>query len=140
MPLACVEWAVRCANTAPGGAHHQPRKFVAVADATLRHRIRVAAEAEEQLNYDGGRMPPAWREALGATGHQRRQVLPRRRTVGLATPNPMAFLSEILGRPSHERPVMLFPVGYPAHDCEVPVLARKPLEQALEVVGSPQQQ
>ena len=60
-------------------------------------------------------------------------------TMGLATlthtPNPMAFLTEILGRPGSERPSILFPVGYPAPDCEVPVLERKPLEEALVVVG-----
>ncbi|MEZ5114946.1 MAG: hypothetical protein R2737_01650 [Candidatus Nanopelagicales bacterium] len=57
-------------------------------------------------------------------------------TMGLATlthtPNPMAFLSRLLGRPAHERPYILFPVGYPADDCTVPDLTRKPLDQALE--------
>jgi nitroreductase len=56
--------------------------------------------------------------------------------MGLATlthtPNPMAFLSRILRRPSHERPYILFPIGYPAADCEVPDLRRKPLHEALE--------
>ncbi len=56
-------------------------------------------------------------------------------TMGLATlphtPNPMAFLSSILGRPTTERPYILFPVGYPAADCRVPDLARKPLSEAL---------
>ena len=39
-------------------------------------------------------------------------------TAGLATlthtPSPMGFLGEILGRPKHERPYLLIPVGYPA--------------------------
>lgn len=56
-------------------------------------------------------------------------------TMGLATlthtPNPMAFLTQVLDRPATERPFILFPVGYPADDCEVPVLDRKPLEAAL---------
>lgn len=56
-------------------------------------------------------------------------------TMGLATlthtPNPMAFLTEILQRPSSERPYILFPVGYPAPECEVPDLERKPLHEAL---------
>ncbi len=56
-------------------------------------------------------------------------------SMGLATlthtPNPMGFLSEILNRPDTERPYILFPVGYPAQDCEVPDLTRKPLSQAL---------
>lgn len=56
-------------------------------------------------------------------------------SMGLATlthtPNPMAFLTEILGRPATERPFILFPVGYPAQGCEVPDLTRKPLSDAL---------
>ena len=52
--------------------------------------------------------------------------------MGLATlthtPSPMRFLSEILGRPRHEAPFILFPVGYPAEGAEVPDLERKPLE------------
>ena len=56
-------------------------------------------------------------------------------TMGLATlthtPNPMAFLSQILERPPTERPYILFPVGYPAADAEVPDLVRKPLTDAL---------
>jgi hypothetical protein len=45
------------------------------------------------------------------------------------TPSPMGFLNEILGRPPHERPYVLIPVGYPAPGCRVPALARKPLDQ-----------
>jgi nitroreductase len=45
------------------------------------------------------------------------------------TPSPMTFLRDILGRPAHERPFMLFPVGYPAPDCTVPDVGRKTLEQ-----------
>jgi nitroreductase len=58
-------------------------------------------------------------------------------TMGLATlthtPNPMSFLSEVFDRPPTERPFILFPVGYPADDCEVPDLRRKPLREALIV-------
>ena len=53
--------------------------------------------------------------------------------MGLATlthtPSPMKFLSEILGRPRNEKPYILFPVGYPAADAEVPDLRRKALEE-----------
>ena len=53
--------------------------------------------------------------------------------MGLATlthtPSPMGFLNEILGRPKHERPFILFPVGYPADDATVPDLERKPLSE-----------
>jgi nitroreductase len=52
--------------------------------------------------------------------------------MGLATlthtPSPMAFLSEILERPSNEKPYVLFPIGYPADDATVPNLRRKTLD------------
>jgi len=51
--------------------------------------------------------------------------------MGLATlthtPSPMRFLSELLERPANERPFVLFPIGYPAPECRVPDLERKPL-------------
>ena len=52
------------------------------------------------------------------------------------TPSPMAFLNQILGRPAHERPFLLIPVGHPADDCVVPkaAIARRPLEQVMTVV------
>jgi hypothetical protein len=40
----------------------------------------------------------------------------------------MNFLQKILNRPANERPFLLLPVGYPAHDARVPVLPRKSLE------------
>ena len=56
-------------------------------------------------------------------------------TMGLATlthtPSPMGFLTEIFQRPAAERPYILFPVGYPSDDCEVPDLQRKPLDESL---------
>ena len=53
------------------------------------------------------------------------------------TPSPMGFLGEILGRPKHEKPFLLIPVGYPAEDCRVPraALLKKPLAEVLVVVG-----
>lgn len=45
------------------------------------------------------------------------------------TPSPMAFLGEILGRPSNEKAFVLLPVGYPAPDCRVPDLRKKTLEE-----------
>ena len=52
------------------------------------------------------------------------------------TPSPMAFLGDILGRPKHERPFLLIPVGYPTDDCRVPqqALERRPLEDVMKVV------
>ena len=47
------------------------------------------------------------------------------------TPSPMKFLTKLLHRPSHERPYLLIPVGYPAEDCVVPDLQRKPLDEIM---------
>ncbi|MGQ0650583.1 MAG: nitroreductase family protein [Gemmatimonadaceae bacterium] len=45
------------------------------------------------------------------------------------TPNPMAFLGEILGRPSNEKAMLVMPVGYPASSARVPDLKRKALDE-----------
>lgn len=45
------------------------------------------------------------------------------------TPSPMNFLREVLGRPEHERPYMVIPMGYPAEGCTVPDLRRKKLDE-----------
>lgn len=45
------------------------------------------------------------------------------------TPSPMGFLRELLGRPEHERPYMVIPMGYAADDCTVPDIQRKSLEE-----------
>ncbi|MGA0011251.1 MAG: nitroreductase family protein [Candidatus Nanopelagicales bacterium] len=180
VPRELIEVAVATANTAPSGAHQQPWTFVAVSDPEVKHRIRIAAEDEERENYEGGRLPDAWREAIAplgttsdkafldivpwivvvfaqkstpmADGTLRKNYyvnesvgiacglfIASLHSMGLATlthtPNPMGFLTQILGRPATERPYILFPVGYPAPGCEVPDLHRKPLGQALIVQG-----
>ena len=176
VPREAIETAVLTANTSPSGAHQQPWSFVATNDPEVKHRIRVAAEIEERENYEGGRLPPAWRDALAHIGTNSdksyldvvpwivvafaQKSTPRPdgslvknyyvsesvgiacglfiaslHTMGLATlthtPNPMGFLNEIFERPVTERPFILFPIGYPAKDCEVPDLVRKPLNQIL---------
>lgn len=47
------------------------------------------------------------------------------------TPSPMNFLADILGRPAHEKPFLLLPVGYPAEDATVPDISRKNLTEIL---------
>jgi hypothetical protein len=47
----------------------------------------------------------------------------------------MGFLSEILRRPAHEKPYILFPVGYPRDDATVPDISRKPLEEVSVFFG-----
>ncbi len=174
VPRELIEIAIRTASTAPSGAHRQPWQFIAVSDSDIKRRIRIAAEQEERISYEEGRMPPEWLEALaplgtdwqkpfletvpwlvvvfaelhglGAHGSKRKNYYVKE-SVGLAcglfiaalhemglstlthTPSPMAFLAEILGRPSREKPFILFPVGYPAPGAEVPDLKRKSLDQ-----------
>ena len=47
------------------------------------------------------------------------------------TPSPMGFLNRILGRPAHEKPYLLIPVGYPAENARVPVITKKPEDEVL---------
>lgn len=176
VPRELIETAIRCASTAPSGAHMQPWTFVLIGDPLVKHQIRVAAEAEERQNYEGGRLPPHWREDLAAlgTGWQkpfletvpwivvvfeqrygvradgtRRHHYYVKESVGIAcgifidalhrmglatlthTPSPMGFLRTLLGRPRSERPFILFPIGYPAENCQVPDLQRKELHEIM---------
>jgi len=174
VPRELVELAIRTASTAPSGAHRQPWRFVAVSDPALKGRIREAAEEEERENYEGGRFPDEWLEALAPLGTtwekphlseapwlvivfeemygfeddgSKRKNYYVKESVGIAcglfiaalhhmglvtlthTPTPMRFLNEILGRPKNEKPYIVFPVGYPADDAEVPDLTRKGLSE-----------
>jgi nitroreductase len=180
VPRRLIELAVETASTAPSGAHRQPWTFVVTGDRETKRAIRLAAEAEERQNYEGGRLPPHWREALAPLGTDwnkpyievapwivvlfeqrytwepdgaRRHNFYVKESVGIAagmfvaaihhmglatvthTPSPMAFLSTVLERPANERPFCLFPIGYPADDCTVPDLSRKPLDEVMVEVG-----
>lgn len=174
---ATIRWCVAAAGTAPSGANKQPWRFVAVRDRTLKHEIRLAAEAEEREFYQR-RATPEWLADLAPLGTDadkefldvapwlivvfklmkddaapdgRGQVYYVNESVGIAcgilitaihhaglvtlthTPSPMGFLSRVLGRPEHERPYLLLPVGYPADGCLVPDIRRKDLDQILVV-------
>ncbi|MEZ5163175.1 MAG: nitroreductase family protein [Fimbriimonadaceae bacterium] len=48
------------------------------------------------------------------------------------TPAPMTFLRDICKRPLNEKPFVILPVGYPAEDCEVPVITKKSLEEVSD--------
>ncbi len=45
------------------------------------------------------------------------------------TPSPMGFLNSVLGRPVHEKPFILFPIGHPAPGAKVPDLRRKSIDE-----------
>lgn len=52
--------------------------------------------------------------------------------MGLATPthtpSPIALLTRLLGRGAHERPLVLFPVGFPVEESQIPGwLASRPI-------------
>ncbi|MFQ5589684.1 MAG: nitroreductase family protein [Phycisphaerae bacterium] len=62
-----IEKVIAIAHTAPSGANRKPWRFVAIDDAGLKSRIRLAAEAEELENYER-RFPPEWLAALEPLG------------------------------------------------------------------------
>jgi nitroreductase len=68
VPRELIEIAIRTASTAPSGAHRQPWRFVVTGDPGVKRQIREAAEEEERINYEGGRLPEHWREALEPLG------------------------------------------------------------------------
>ena len=68
VPRSAIERAIATASTAPSGAHRQPWTFVVVGDAGVKREIREAAEEEERTNYEGGRLPDDWLEALEPLG------------------------------------------------------------------------
>ncbi len=67
VPREVIEHCLRAAGTAPSGANQQPWRFVAVQDADIKRRIRVAAEAEEREFY-AHRATEEWLQALAPIG------------------------------------------------------------------------
>jgi iodotyrosine deiodinase len=179
VPRSVIEQCLAAGASAPSGANLQPWHFVAVSDAQTKHRIRIAAEEEEQQFYSQ-RAPQEWLDALAPLGtdadkpfldtapwliaifaqkwgrlddgRKVKHYYPNE-SVGIATgfllaaihrsglaalthtPSPMGFLNEILGRPADsERPFLLLVVGYPADDCIVPDITRKPLRDIATFV------
>ena len=62
-----IEAVVACAASAPSGANKQPWTFVCVSNPELKHRIRLAAEAEEREFYER-RAPDSWKADLAPLG------------------------------------------------------------------------
>lgn len=67
VPRDIIETALAAAGTAPSGANLQPWHFVVVSDAATKHRIRMAAEAEEREFY-AHRASAEWLAALAPLG------------------------------------------------------------------------
>jgi iodotyrosine deiodinase len=67
VPRTAIEAALDAARHAPSGANHQPWHFVAVENAEVKRRIRLAAEEEERAFY-AGRASPEWLRALQPLG------------------------------------------------------------------------
>lgn len=67
VPREVIEEAILAAGTAPSGANHQPWHFAVVSSPDLKHRIRLAAEKEEQAFY-AGKAGKEWLEALAPLG------------------------------------------------------------------------
>lgn len=67
VPRDIIEHCLRAAGSAPSGANQQPWRFVSVSDATIKRRIREAAEVEERAFYEH-RAPEQWKQALAPLG------------------------------------------------------------------------
>jgi nitroreductase len=96
--------------------------------------IAVFKLAKDDLLQNGSDQVYYVNESVGiATG----LLLAAAHHAGLATlthtPSPMKFLTTILRRPAFERPFLLIPMGYPAHDCVVPNIHRKKLDEIMVV-------
>lgn len=62
-----IENAILTAGRAPSGANKQPWHFVAISNAELKHKLRLAAEEEEREFY-GGRASEEWLDDLAPFG------------------------------------------------------------------------
>ena len=67
VPQDIIASCIEAAGSAPSGANLQPWHFVAVRDAEVKRRIRVAAEAEEHEFYHR-RAPQEWLDDLEPFG------------------------------------------------------------------------
>ncbi len=67
VPEAVITACIQAAGTAPSGANHQPWHFAAIANPTMKARIRQAAEEEEREFYAGG-AGDEWLAALEPIG------------------------------------------------------------------------
>ena len=91
----------------------------------FEERYEIRADGEKRKNY-------YVKESCGIAAGL---FIASLQSMGLATlthtPSPMAFLSNVLGRPENERPFVLFPIGHPLDGVRVPDIARKPLDEVM---------
>lgn len=117
---ASAEWL---ADLAPFGTNEE-KEFLEVAPWLVVVFKMMKTDEGRQVYYVNESVGIACGLLLAAAHH-----------AGLATlthtPSPMGFLTEVLGRPAHERPFLLVPMGYSAEDCVVPDIQRKPLEEIM---------
>jgi nitroreductase len=95
--------------------------------------VIVVFEQVYGLAPDGGKRKHYYaRESVGIAVGLLLTALHESGLVALThTPSPMGFIRTLLDRPANERPFCVIPVGYPAEDCTVPDLNRKPLDEIL---------
>ncbi len=67
VPFELIQTAIQTAGTAPSGANMQPWRFVVIADAEIKRKIREAAEKEEFESYHN-RMSDKWLRRLAPLG------------------------------------------------------------------------
>lgn len=67
IPEKVISNLLKTAGSAPSGANKQPWTFCIVTDPAIKKQIRVAAEAEEKVNYSS-RMSPTWIQDLKHLG------------------------------------------------------------------------
>ncbi|MEE9437873.1 MAG: nitroreductase family protein [Saprospiraceae bacterium] len=63
IPKSVIEDIIMTAASAPSGAHKQPWTFCAISSSEIKSKIRIAAEKEEYLSYNG-RMSEEWLKDL----------------------------------------------------------------------------
>ena len=108
------------------------KEFLELAPAVI-----VVFKEEYGLDEAGGRVAHYYvNESVGiACGF----LLAALNAAGIATlthtPSPMGFLRDILGRPKNEKAFLVIPLGYPAHGCRVPDLAKKGLADVMVKAG-----